>query len=331
MAPKAFVTGATGMTGSHLAERLVKDGFEVYALVRETSDTSFLKELKVNLVQGDLASGPNEFVPMVEGMDYVFHLAANVDDWGEREEMYAVNVGGLQGLLDACVGKPIKRFLYVSSMAVLGMGEQIDLDESAPYVQTGDNYNYTKIEAEKLAIRYAREKQVPISIIRPPYMYGPRDRQFFPRIINALKDGSFAYINHGEIEFTICYVLNAVEALMLAAQKDCAVGQLYMVTDGEAITRRELVETICEGLGFEKPTKSFPLWGAKLACPFYELKAMLLKQKPPRLNKFRLKFMAARMTFNISKAQRELGYGPPYKCREALRETVRWFKEHEAP
>jgi len=327
--PTAFLTGGTGLLGSHLAERLTRDGYKLRCLVRKTSDTSLLESLGAELVTGDLADENLDFGPFLDGVDYVFHVAANVDDWGEREIMYRINVLGLKKLLDAVCERPVERVVYVSSMAVLGMGEQVNVNEDAPYVYTGDNYNYTKIEAEKLARSYHETKGMPIVIIRPPYIYGPRDRQFFPRLVGALRDGTFAYIGGGNIEFTLVYVGNLVEALMLAATKPGVEGRIYMITDGEAITRRELVEMICDELGLEKPTRSFPVAVARLACPIYELTAKLLRRRePPRLNRFRLKFMATRLTFDISRARKELGYEPVYKCRDALRETIRWFKSH---
>ncbi|MEW6359173.1 MAG: NAD-dependent epimerase/dehydratase family protein [Planctomycetota bacterium] len=328
--PTALVTGATGMVGSHLVERLVKEGYRVRALVRESSDTTFLKALGgVELFHGDLAGAPETFKPMVEGMQYIFHIGANVDDWGDRDEMYRINVDGLRHLMDACDTDRLKRFVFVGSMAVLGMGRQDNLDETAPYVHTGDNYNYTKIEAETLAMKYAREKKFPIVVIRPPYIYGPRDRQFFPRICTALRDGVFKYIGDGNNPFELVYALNVVEALVLAAVKDEAVGQLYMITDGKPITRRELVELICDVMGYEKPTKCVPAWLAQAMCPVFEFFGKLKgKGSPPLLNRFKLKFMYPSMTFNIGKAQKDLGYGPPHESREALRKSLEWFKEH---
>lgn len=324
--PKALVTGATGMVGSHLAERLVNKGYHVRALVRKSSDTSFLKQTGAELFEGDLAGEAESFRPMAEGMDYVFHIGANVDDWGDRDEMVRINVDGLRHLMDACDAGRLKRFVFVGSMAVLGMGRQDHLDESAPYVHTGDNYNYTKIEAEKLATRYARDKKFPIVIIRPPYIYGPRDRQFFPRLCGALRDGVFAYIGDGNNPFELVYAPNVVEALILAATKDEAVGQLYMITDGKPITRREMVELTCDVMGYEKPTKCVPYFLARTLCPVFETIGKLRGGDPPRLNRFKLKFMYPSMTFNIGKAQKELGYGPPHESRESLRKSLEWFK-----
>ena len=328
MEGKAFITGATGMLGSHIAERLRNEGVGIRALVRKTSNVELLKSMNAELVTGDLADEDLTFGECVEGVDYVFHVAANVDDWADFGDMRRINVLGVKKLLEACAGRPIKRFVYVSSQAVLGMGRQDDVDETAPYVHTGDAYNETKIEAEQLVLQAGKNDGLPVVAVRPPYIYGPRDRQFFPRLIGALRDGSFMYIAKGEALFTLVYVRNLVDALMLAAGEDAAVGQTYIIADDEPITRRELVEMICEEMGYPKPAKSVPLWLAKALCPVFESIARLKKTgEPPRLNRFRLKFMATHTTFNLSKAKQDLGYAPRYRCRDALRESIRWFKE----
>ncbi len=327
-APKTFVTGGTGMVGSHLIERLVKEGYRVKALVRASSDTALLDSLGAEKCVGDMMDAPEKLKAMVADCEYVFHVAAMVDDWASREDMYRANVTATQNLMDACAGGVLKRFVMIGSMAVLGMGTQTDLDETAPYVYTGDNYNYTKIEAEKLVARYAAEKKFPAITLRPPYIYGPRDRQFFPRVFTALRDKTFMYIGDGHNPFTIVSVHNLVEALALAAKAPASCeGQIYQITDGAAITRRELVEMICDLVGYQKPAKSVPVGLASALCPVFELIGKLLK-KTPRLNKFRFKFMVPHMTFKIDKARRELGYNPPRKQREALKEAILWYVEH---
>jgi len=321
---RAFVTGGTGMLGSHVCQRLISDGHEVTALVRATSDRSALEELGVTFVEGAIPGEAEALARALAGQEWVFHCAAMVDDWADREAMYEVNVTGFRALLDAADRESLKRFVYVSSMAILGMDPQIDLDESAPYVSTGDNYNYTKIEGEKLALTYAKEGY-PIAIVRPPYIYGPRDRQFFPRVTKALKEGIFKYIGDPETPFSLVYAENLAEAMMLAAENPKAIGEVFMITDGAPISRRELVETIADGLGCDRPTKRVPAWLAKALCPVFEFFGRLQK-KTPLLNKFRLKFMATPLTFKIDKAKDMLGYDP-IPTREGLARTIKWHQQ----
>ncbi len=323
---KVLVTGATGLVGSHLVEELVKSHpeYSVRVLVRPTSQTAFFRDKPVEIVSGDLCDAQS-LSKAVQGADIVFHCAAFVSDWASKEEMVKINVTGLRALMEASEKARIKKFILVSSMAVLGMGKQDNLDESAPYIYTGDLYNYTKIEAEKLALEFARQGKLAVTVLRPPYVFGPRDRQMLPRIISFLNENKFVYIDWGRNPFHLVYVGNLVQAMLLAA-KSPSVGQIYHITDGVSITRKELIEFIAEYLNYSKPNKSVPLSLAKVACFILEILAKALRSgKTPVLNRFRLKFMSTYLTFDIGKAQRELGYQPVAQ-KECLKWTLQWYK-----
>jgi len=325
----AYVTGGTGLLGSHLIARLVNEGYAVRALVRETSDTSFLETLGVDLVTGDITASSGVLAPGMHDATHVFHCAAFVDDWAPREELVRINVGGLRHVLEAAAATKPERFIFIGSCVSYGDRPHRNLDESAPFMVTGDNYNYTKIECERVLREFVRRTGLPTVILRPPYIYGPRDRQFFPRVLDALKNGTWAYVNGGTAPLTPVYVLNMVEACLLAAECSEALGEAFIITDDESISRRELIEILCEETGYEPPTKSYPLWVAKLLRPVYESVYRLCRAKTsPRINRHRLKFVSTHLTFDISKAKRVLGYAVKYPMRESLRDTARWFKEN---
>ena len=329
-APLAFITGATGMVGSHLARRLLDEGWRVRALARATSDTALLKSWGVDLVQGDVGDAAGSLAPYLGDVDYVFHCAAMVSDWAPLEEMVRVNVAGTRHLAEAAVAAGrLKRFVYLSSMVVFGMHPQRNLDESAPLIHTGDNYNLTKIRAEELMHQFIRERGLPAAILRPPYIYGSRDRQFLPRVIGSLQSGRFKFIGSGRQPISLVHVENLVDALLAAAVRPEAVGQVCLITDGEAITRLRLLEIICEETGYALPRRHVPTWLVRLACPVIEMMHSLSKsEEPPLVNKFRLKFMATPLTYNIDKARRVLGYAPKLGTEAALRKTVAWFREN---
>ena len=324
-----LVTGGTGLVGSHLVEFLVKKGGKVRCFVRATSDVAFLKSLKVDLIKGDLTD--KESVDnAVKGVDVVFHCAAMVSDWADRETMYNINVGGTQNIIEACLKYKVKRFVMVSSLAVLGMGKQINANETAPYVYTGDNYNYTKIESEKKVLEACRDKKLPGTILRPPYIYGPRDRQLLPRIVAFLKKGKFVFIGSGKNPISLVYVRNLVNALYLASENDNSIGQIYHITDNNDISRKEFIDLLADKLGYPKAKRSVPVVVAKILCSVLEIVNKITKSKnPPLLNKFRMKFLDTYLTFDISKASKEIGYDPSYSFDKALDETVQWFKAQD--
>ncbi|MCD6459752.1 NAD-dependent epimerase/dehydratase family protein [bacterium] len=324
-----LVTGATGLVGSHLVEFLIKKGAKVRCFVRQSSDVSFLNTFKLDLIKGDLTD--KESVDnALKGVDVVFHCAAMVSDWADRETMYKINVGGTENIIDACLKYKVKTMVAVSSLAVLGMGKQINANETAPYVYTGDNYNYTKIESEKKILQACREKKLPGTILRPPYIYGPRDRQLLPRVVSFLKKGKFIFIGSGKNPISLVYVENLVNALYLASENDNAIGEIYHITDGHDISRKEFINLLALKLGYAEPKKSIPVFAAKIACAVLEVISKAVKSKnPPILNKFRMKFLDTYLTFDISKAKKEIGYNPCYSFDKALDETVKWFKNRD--
>ncbi len=328
--PLAFVTGATGMVGSHLARRLLDEGWRVRALARKTSDTALLESWGVQLVEGDVGDPAGAFAPHLADADYVFHCAAMVSDWASLADMVRVNVEGTRHLADAAVAcGRLKRFVYLSSMVVFGMYPQRDFDETAPLIHTGDNYNLTKIRSEELVGQFVRDRGLQAVILRPPYIYGPRDRQFLPRVLSSLKMGQFKFVGSGRQPLSMVHVGNLVEALLLAATRPDVVGEAFLITDGEAITRLRMLEIICEETGYPMPTVHVPTWLVRLVCPILEgVHALRKSRDPPLVNKFRLKFMATPLTYRIDKARRVLGYAPKATTEEALRRTVAWFREN---
>jgi len=330
--PLAFITGATGMIGSHLARRLLDEGWRVRALARATSDTALLESWGVELVEGDVGDPAGSFTPFLEDADYVFHCAALVSDWAPLEEMVRVNVEGTRHLAEAAIAcGRMKRFVFLSSMVVLGMAPQRELDETAPMIHTGDHYNLTKIRAAETVRQLASERGLPAVVVRPPYVYGSRDRQFLPRVLESLKSGRFRFVGSGRQPLSLCYVGNVVEALYLAATRPGVVGEVFLVTDGDAVTRLRLMEIVCEETGYAMPARHVPTWVVRLACPVMEgLWRLKGAKEPPLVNRFRLKFMATPLTYRIEKARRLLGYEPKVGTEAALRKTLAWFRENHA-
>jgi nucleoside-diphosphate-sugar epimerase len=329
-APLALVTGATGMIGSHLARRLLDEGWRVRALVRAASDTALLESWGVDLVRGDVGDATDRLARHVAGADYMFHCAAMVSDWAPLDEMMRINVAGTRHLVEAALASGgLKRFVYLSSMVVFGMHPQRGFDETAPMIHTGDHYNLTKIRAEEMIQECIRERGLPAVIVRPPYVYGPRDRQFLPRVLASLRDGQFRFVGSGRQPVSLVYVGNLVEALVLAATRPDVVGETFLITDAEAVTRRRMMEIVCEETGYPMPTRHVPRWLVRALCPVMEgIHSLRRSAEPPLVNKFRLKFMSTPLTYRIDKARRMLGYEPKVDTEAGLRQTLAWFRQH---
>jgi nucleoside-diphosphate-sugar epimerase len=328
-----LITGATGFVGSHLAEACVQRGHAVRALARAGSDTKQLESRGVTIVRGDLTEA-RVFPEALQGVQVVFHTAAKVGDWGHVADYRAVNVEALRNLLEACRSVPLQRFVHFSSLGVNAAGHHYGTTETAPLpVRHVDGYTQTKVEAEQLALGYQREHGVPVVVLRPGFVYGPRDRWVLPRLIENLHAGRLRYLGGGNRAMNTIYVGNLVEAALIAAEKPNGVGgvagHVFNLTDGERVSKRRFIEAIADGLGLPRPKGSVPLWVARLAAWWMEGAARRRNDPhPPRLTQGRLKFLGMNLDFSIEKAKRELGYQPRYSFDQGLAETIAWYKQN---
>ena len=327
MPATCLITGATGFVGSHVAVALARRGTSVRALARDGSDTKLLEEAGVIIVRGDLGDASGVHCAM-EGVDIVVHCAAKVGDWGPVEEYRKVNVEGLRNLLEACKGQSLDRFVHLSTLGVYAARHHHGTDETVqPPEHHVDGYTQSKVEAEQLARRYEREFGVPVVILRPGFVYGPRDRTVMPKLIESLRTGKFRFLGGGERALNTIYVDNLVDAVLLGIYRQEAVGQIYNLTDGEHVSKRRFIEAIAEGMGIAAPRKSLPLWFARLL-----MKAMYWTHRksptPPRLTHARYKFLGLNLDFNIDKARSELGYQPHVPFEDAMRATMAWYRQN---
>src|SRR5437870_2399054 len=253
MSSTYFVTGATGFVGGHVAEACKARGIGVCTIARPTSDTSLLEQLGATILRGDLAD-PELLRRALDGAEVVVHCAAKVGDWGPVEDYRAVNVDALRTLLEVCKDKPLARFVHLSSLGVYAARHHHGTDETEPLpARHMDGYTQTKVEAEQLALDYYREHKVPVVVLRPGFIYGPRDRTVLPKLIRALRQRQMRYIGGGTRALNTIYVGNLVDAIFLAIDKPEAVGQVFNLTDGEFVSKRKFIDAIADGMHLARP------------------------------------------------------------------------------
>src|SRR5439155_21592992 len=216
-----------GFAGSHLAEACAARGLAVRALARAGSDTALLERVGAEMVRGDLTDA-EAVRRAVAGVEVVFHCAAKVGDWGPVEDYRAVNVEATRCLLEACRLRPLKRFVYFSSLGVYAARHHQGTDETEPLpARHIDGYTQTKVEAERLVLRYHQEHKVPVVVLRPGFIYGPRDRTVLPKLLDNLRQGLVRYLGSGEQAMNTIFVGNLVDAAFLAAEKPDVVGEVF--------------------------------------------------------------------------------------------------------
>jgi len=327
MGRKVLVTGGTGFVGGHLLDRLLSEGYQARALVRRTSDVTYLKKLSVELVEGDITDSVSVDKAMAD-CEMVFHCAAYVADWGPREVFIRTDVEGTRNICRSGLAHGIKRLIHISSVDVMDPYKpHSQSDETAPYpARFRDPYTEGKVRSEKLVLQFAAENGLPAVIIRPAWIWGPRDRATLPRQIDALRSSTFAWPNGGNNVLGLIHVADVVEALLRAARIPKAKGQVYNISDGTKTTSRQYLTRLAEELGMAVPKISIPFSAAYGLAAVMETWAGLTRSvKPPDLTRYGLTYFIHH-DWNIEKAGRELGFIPKVKIEAGMAEMIDWYK-----
>jgi nucleoside-diphosphate-sugar epimerase len=237
---KVLVTGASGFIGGRLVERLVRyHGADVRALVRNPSSAARLARFPIDFQMGDVTRS-TDLDKAMEGRSLVFHCAYGTS--GSQKHRAWVNKTGTERVLEAAHRAGSPRVVYLSTLMVYGRTGDGDLDETAPRRRFGNAYSDSKLEAEKIALQYSRSGRVPVSVLQPTAVYGPYGGVWTAGPLQSLKTGRMILIDGGEGLANAVYLDDLVSAMLLAAVKDEAVGEAFLVSGPEAVSWRELWE-----------------------------------------------------------------------------------------
>lgn len=321
---KVLVTGGTGFAGSRLVSRLVKKGEFVRVLVRKNSNIDYLKKLDVELCIGDVTD-KNSIKAAIKGVDVVYHIAALFRQAKFPDRAYwQVNVQGTQNMLEAGYEEGVKRFVHCSTIGVLGHIANPPADETHPY-NPGDVYQRSKCEGEKIALKFFRDKKFPVVITRPTAIYGPGDMRLF-KLFKYVSSGRMIILGSGNVFYHLVYVEDLARGFELCAQKENAIGQVYILGGDKYLTLNELADFIARVLGISFSKIHLPVLPVKVLSILCEKACVFLRIEPP-LHRRRVDFFTKSRAFNISKAKRELGYKPEFDLETGLRLTGEWYKE----
>ncbi len=276
-APLNVLTGATGLLGSHVAEQLVRRDERVRALIRPGADTAFLRGLGVELVPGDLLDA-EAVRRAVHGATIVYHCAARVGDWGAWRQFRAEVIDTTANLVAAVRAAGVSRLLHVSSVAVYGHPRPTPagFTEDEPLgqrVRRLDYYCRAKIEAERLV----RALGDGVTVVRPSWIYGPRDRNGLPRLVNGLRGGWIKLIGRADNLLNLVYAADVAAGAVLAANHASAGGRVYHLCSPGEITQRQFFETLTDGLGLPRLTRHAPRWLATWGGLFGEVYARVMR------------------------------------------------------
>lgn len=326
-----LVTGATGFIGGHLAQRLVREGYRVRCLVRESSDLSVLEALDVEVARGDLTDA-GSLIRAAEDCRFVLHCGALVSDWATIEEIKQVNVAGTRNVLEASAAASVERFVHVSTTDVYGYPGGRGIDEE--YVATGFSnwYSETKRAAEAEVRRAERTRGLNVVILRPATVYGPRSEDVIGDIARAIRARQMLLVDGGSAVAGLLYVENLVDGALLALRNDRALGEAFNLTDGTDITWKRFLGDVADGLGYPDPRWSVP-YGVAFALAFaLEHGYRLLRQTAgvktrPLLSRQAVQVLGRDQHFSNHKAREALGWEPRVSYQDGLAATVKWLGE----
>lgn len=322
-----LVTGGTGFIGSRLVHRLVATGANVHVLLRETSDTASLDGVldKVKRVYGDITKRSS--LAGAFEVDQVYHTAG-ITYMGDKrnDQLYAINVEGVQNVLDAAVEAGVKRVVHVSSVSAIGISEGgVPLDETAEwnFDRIGLEYARTKHLAEK-AVADAVARGLDCVIVNPAYVFGAGDVNFNAgRLIKDVYRRKLPFYPLGGV----CVVdVEIVTETMIAAMQKGRTGERYII-GGDNVSFRELAATIAAVTGAPGVYIPMPFWIAQIVKAILNLnKEWDGMSKLFNLSMFRV--ASEFLYFDSSKAARELGMRrEPHE--ESVRRAFEWYKERD--
>lgn len=324
---RVLVTGGTGFTGSHLVKRLLARGNKVRVL--DNQKGLFYAELEALGAEMVLGSVTDQQLVdrLVQGCEVVYHLAAAFRKINaSKEEYWDVNVNGTRYLCAAALKHGVQRFVYCSTQGVHGHIHTPPADEKTA-VAPADYYQYTKYEGEKVVDEFFKQG-LKTAILRPTAIYGPGDPGRWLILFKQASRRRFLMFGNGRTTYHPLYIDNLVDAFELAAEKEAAIGQTYLIGDEHFYTLNEIVTEVGEAVGNRVSIVRLPFWPLWLLAVATELVCLPFKIPPPLFRR-RVDWFRQNRGFDISKAKRELGYHPRIDFKTGLACTAEWYRKND--
>jgi nucleoside-diphosphate-sugar epimerase len=313
------VTGATGFVGSHLVAALCRAGAQVSCLVRAPERMADLRDAGCTVVAGDLDS-KDALAQLVDRAEVVYHVAGRVAA-ADEADFLRVNRDGTASVVDAARQAPLRRFVYVSSLSVSGPAARgtplVDTEEAAPVTP----YGRSKQAGEAVV----RGSGLPFTILRPPAVYGPSDRQFL-RLFRLARTGILPLLGDGHQELSLVHVHDLAEGVIAAAESPVCAQRTYHVTHPEIVTQRSLAEAVGTAVG--RRVRALPL-SQGVVRKFLRASGAWarLTRRPSLLSPDKAdEFLAPAWTCSAVGLRRDAQWMADIPLAEGIGETALWYR-----
>lgn len=321
---KALITGATGFIGSHLAERLLKLGYDVSCLVRNTSGIRWLEDLDIHLIRGDLTD-KDLLVHSVKGVDYIFHIAG-VTKTIQREEFYFSNSRITEMLIETVVenNPDVRRFIYMSSLSAFGPWTDCAIPTENETPHPVSDYGKSKLLGEQAVLRYS--DKVAVTILRPCAVYGPRDKEFF-LIFKLVNNRLLPYWGEGRL--SLIYIEDLIESIVLASNEEKAIGKTYFISDGMVYSNSAVIDEIASSLGVRVNRIMVPRFLLLPIGFFSEIISKIMRNQS-MINSDKMKEIRhSHWVCDISRAKKDLKFTPRIGLKKGIKWTADWYRIHK--
>ncbi len=320
---RALVTGASGFIGSNLVDRLLAEGVQVKCLVRPRSNRTWLGNPNLTLVPGDFHD-PASLAAAVAEVDVVFHVAGATRG-ARRADYFRGNLEATRTLLQACqkYGPEHQKILFISSLAAAGpsAGEPLTEDQEPRPVSA---YGESKLAAENAVLEFGQAR--PVVVIRPPVVYGPRDRDTF-LMFQSVQRRLHVIPGRGKQKVSLVHVDDLVTGIWQAAQSEQAAGRIYYICGDEHYQWQEVGEHLGRVLGRWYGTLYVP-WGVMRLVALGGSMASQFTRRPTLMSLDKLRDMRQdNWLCSSARARAEIGFEPAMDLLRGLEKTAAWYKE----
>lgn len=330
----ALITGACGFVGSAIAQTLLGKGWQVHLLDLPGNPLweSLPASPRCNRFEGDIRD--RHLVRMAaRGCTHIFHTAALLNSIAPRDAFLDINVNGTRNLCEIALENKVQHFIYVSTSDVFGIPEEGEvITERTPYRPWNEPYADSKIEASRVVKQFIREHSLPATLVYPGWVYGPGDRQFFPAIMQMVRDRwVFTWHRRRPYEVDLIHIDDLMRAILAMLDTPLSVGEDYLILDrATKMTPESFYRQVADVMGARINVLKVPYPLMMLiAWVSQALTRKGITQKH-LLSTTDVKAFGNDFHFSTEKARKHLNWQPAISAREGVRKAVEWQLQQSA-